>query len=520
MRRSNLIRFAVGLLWVPLFSVLPSAWGKAPLSEKALYARHVNVLASEEMGGRAPGTPGAKKARAYIIAQLRQTGLKPAFGDKYIQPFEINSGIEADIQQLRAVGTDKKPRNLRPGRDFNAVVLSASKSFSGPAVFIGYAISNKSRRHDNFAGMTANALKGKVAVAMRYEPHDETGQSLWTDRPGGWTQSASLTKKSSLALKYGASALLIVNPPKHSKAPLIKVKFAAYGKPDIPVLHISTDALKRILKGASIDADEEIARLNKLAHFGTKSGSEIPGLRLSGRVSVKKHKIPSCNIAVKLPGRGKLAKETILVGAHWDHIGRIEGLKATTRPSYRPGADDNASGSAGVLILARRLADRSENDASKHRRAIVLAWFGAEERGMLGSRHMIANLKDLGLETSQIAAMLNMDMIGRLRSGKLSGWSVDLGNGWEELVRSSTKGSELTLTLRGPGMGLSDHVTFQRRNIPVVGFTTGVHSDLHRPSDTPDKINHAGAIEVLNIVDKLVESLSVRPEPIPYDGPK
>ena len=516
MRRCSLILFVVGLSLAP-----PLVSAKAPRTEEALYGRHVSVLASEEMGGRKPGTPGARKARAYLVAQLRGLGLKAAFAGNYCQPFTLTLGTKAQRQQLRAVGADKKTIDLQAGGDFNALGFSASRTFNGQAVFVGYAITNKSRKYDNFAGLAKGALKGKVAVAFRYEPHDQTGQSRWTTQATQWSRSANLSAKAALASRYGASALLIVNPPAHSKAPLLTAEASIYRTQALPVLHVSTDAFKQVLTGAALDADKEIARLRALTEAGAKALCEIPGLRISGRVILKPVRGTTYNIAVVLPGRGILANEAVIVGAHWDHLGRRGlGAKSGGAGSYYGGANDNASGTAGVLILAKRLAARAKQNPSEHRRAVVLACFGAEERGLLGSAYMAGHLKEMGLKVSQVAAMVNMDMIGRLKDNRTSVWGVDSGKGWARLVRSAAKDSELTLAMSGGGLGPSDHASFYRRKIPVVCFSTGMYPDLHRPSDTADKIDSAGAVRILNVVDRLVESLSVRADRIPYTAPR
>ena len=507
MRRCNFIRFATVLLLIQSFPPATTLEAKEPVSDKALYMRHVNTLTSEEMGGRKPITPGAKKARAYLTKTLRDIGLKPAFGNEYIQPVLMNVGTKADIQQLQSLGPDKKPVTLKGGDDFNALAISTNKAFSGQAVFVGYAITSRYEGYDDFAGITKNDLKGKVAVAFRYEPHDKKGRSLWADDGERWTQNASITAKAALASWSGASALVIVNPPACRDAPLLKIKPAAFNlffqSRLLPVMHVSTAAFKRMLAGASLDADKEITRLTALTKSGKGSVSKIPGMKLSGKVSLKTLRDKTYNIAARIPGRGDLANEAIIVGAHWDHLGRIKGTK-----SRFPGADDNASGVAGVLILARRLAANAAKSTAKHRRTIILTLFGAEELALLGSAHMAANLKELGLKKdSQVAAMVNMDMIGRLRANRVYAWGVKLGGDWERLVRASGKNAKLTLDVTGMGFGPSDHASFNRRKIPVVSFTTGIHPDMHRTSDTPDKINSDGAVRILNIVERLIESL-------------
>jgi len=532
MRRRSLIRFAVSLFLVSLCLSLPLAAEQAPVAvgsssaasraEAKLYGRYVDLLASEEMGGRGPGTPGARKARAYLVGRLRAAGLKPGFGGDYCQVFVLTLGKKAQTQQLRAVGADKKALDLQAGRDFNALGFSASRIFSGKAVFVGYAITNKSRKYDNFAGLAKGALKGRVAVALRYEPQDDVGKSLWTTQAGQWSRSASLSAKTALASRYGASALLIVSPPAHAKEPLLTAEATGRGRGGLPILHVSTDAMKRILASAGLDADKEIDRLAALADTGGKILGEIPGLRVSGRVVLKPVRGKTYNVAAALPGRGNLAGEVVIVGAHWDHLGRRG--EASGSGGYFPGANDNASGTAGVLMLAKRFAARARTGIKKnlpaHRRKIVFAFFGAEERGLIGSAYMARHFNEMHLKTSQVAAMVNMDMIGRLKDNRLSVWGVDSGEGWAQAVRSAGKDSGLKLAMSGGGLGPSDHASFYRRKIPVVCFSTGMYPDLHRRTDTSDKIDSGGAIRILGVVDRLVRSLAERQERIPYAAPR
>ncbi|MDP6543906.1 MAG: M28 family peptidase [Phycisphaerae bacterium] len=513
MRRCSLIRLVVGLSLVQLSFAQLLASAKAPLpagpksavlrAEEAMYGRYVRVLASDKMGGRAPSTPGARHARTYLVAQLRKLGLKPAFGGNYHQPFTLSLGTKTQSQQLRAIRADKRIAELRGGRDFNALGFSASRTFSGPAVFVGYAITDKPRKYDNFAGLKKDALKGKVAVAFRYEPHDPTGKSRWTKKSGRWSNSAGLAAKTIAASRHGASALLIVNPPALSNMPLLTTRSSGFRRQSLPVLHVSTAGFKRILTHAKLDADAVIGRLQARANDGTECVRDIPGLNLSGQVNLKSVKGTTYNIAATLPGRGNLADQAIIVGAHWDHLGR-----RTKSRGYFPGANDNASGTSGILILAKRFTARAKTNTSQHRRRVVLALFGAEERGLLGSSYMAGHLKELGLKLSQVTAMVNMDLIGRLKNNRVGVWRVGSGNDWEQLVRSAAEGSGVALAVSRAGKNPSDHESFYRRKIPAICFSTGGYPDLHRQSDTADKIDSAGAIRILGIVDRLVETLA------------
>jgi len=522
MRRTNRVRFVAGLCLVHL--CLASSLVAAPTASQtdaARYAHLVERLASPEYGGRAAGTPAAGLAREYLLKQLRSTGLKPAFGDDYTQAFELAVGMDAKVEQLSAKGADGKASPLQAGRDFNALGISASKAFDGPAVFVGYAVSNKDQKYDNFAGLARGALKGKVAVAFRYEPQGPNGQSKWNTQAGQWSRAAGLSSKASLAARYGASALVVVNPLAHAKTPLLTSRTSGSRRAPLPVLHMSFGAFKTLLARANLDADDEPARLQKLADGGGTVGGEIPGLSLSGEVELVQAKGKAYNLALVLPGKGKLANEAVIVGAHWDHVsayGRDAGSAGAK--VYYPGANDNASGTAGVVMLASRYASRAKAAGDEPRRTIVFACFDAEERGLLGSKHMVEHLAEMDLDASRVAAMVNLDMIGRPVENTVGVWGTDSGKGWAPILDAAALDSGMKLALSGTSKGSSDHASFYRAKIPVVFFCTGFFPDMHRPTDTADKINSVGAIRVVNVVDNLVQSLATRPDRIAYVAPK
>jgi hypothetical protein len=206
-------------------------------------------------------------------------------------------------------------------------------------------------------------------------------------------------------------------------------------------------------------------------------------------------------------------RETILVGAHWDHLGRgIEGSLAESFGDIHPGADDNASGVAGLLELARVLA----RDRDRSRR-VCFAAFGAEELGGLGAAHFT---RESPLPLSDIVAMINLDMIGRLRERLVVDGSGTAREWPELLARANT--ANLPLSLHPDGFGASDHSAFYAKGIPVLFFFTGAHADYHRPSDTAERLNYAGEARVLDLVRRTVheiERLPARPTPVALPAP-
>jgi Zn-dependent M28 family amino/carboxypeptidase len=204
----------------------------------------------------------------------------------------------------------------------------------------------------------------------------------------------------------------------------------------------------------------------------------------------------------------RLRNEYVVVGAHYDHIGMGDenSLASTTEPMIHFGADDNASGTAGVLELAQAFKRKPA------KRSIVFMTFSGEEKGLLGSKHWVSNPT---IPINQVAAMINLDMIGRLKDGKLNIQGTGTSSIWPRVIDSAKAGLPLTVTTTADGFGPSDHSSFTAKNIPVLFYFTGLHGDYHRPSDTWDKVNADGIATVVKMVEKTVRIIAdsaARPE--------
>jgi Zn-dependent M28 family amino/carboxypeptidase len=248
----------------------------------------------------------------------------------------------------------------------------------------------------------------------------------------------------------------------------------------------------------------------------TDAGKDAPvalkGVAIAGNVELERPQVKIDNVAAVLPGSGALAKQYLVIGAHYDHIGygSVGSRNPNAEPTLHPGADDNASGTAGLLLLADYFAQRfkSVNGEAAPRRTIIFAAFAGEERGLLGSKHMVKHIDQLGIKAEDVAAMLNMDMIGRVQNDKLFAFGVDSGDRLKALLEQAAEGSGLELKTDGGAMGASDHASFYMASIPAVHFFTGTHKDYHAPSDTADKINAPDAARVLNVIAKLGETIA------------
>lgn len=486
----------------------PVAAAAVAAQEAETYVEWVTKLASPQLEGRGVGTEGIVRAREYIAAHFKSAGLKGAFDGGMTQKFEVRAGVRCVRRALSVVARGPKGEvEAKPGEDFVPFGFSASQAFRGEAVFVGYAIASAGRKYSSLGAAGKDAVRGKVAVALRYEPHDAKGKSLWTQRAGSWSREAGLIGKAGWAAKHGAAALLIVNPPSRRADGLVSTSRTAFPAAKVPVLHVTEAFLKRILTAAGRDEKAYQKLIDKANGAG---GVDPLGVTLAGRVELKPYTSGLHNVAAVLPGSGKLADEYVIVGAHYDHIG----FGRSGRKRLHPGADDNASGTAGVMMLAKCFSRRAA-DLPTPRRTIVFVTFAGEEIGLRGSRHMVAHPADLGIRREQITAMVNMDMIGRLKDDRLAVWGVDSGKGLRGLVGELGGKSGLKLRLGG-SIGPSDHAAFYTAKVPVVGLITGIHRDMHRPTDTADKINGEGAVKVLRFAETLVTALATRPERIAY----
>lgn len=487
-------------------------------SEVKKYQSWVERLAAEDMQGRGPQTEGLAKARDCIIAQYKAMELVPAFGDSYTQQFPVPAGAAVREQSLATVtgqGKTKSSQDAQKGRDFSPMVVSGSGSFEGEVVFAGYSISSKARKYDNYADANKADVTGKVVLCLRYEPHDERGRSLWTR--GRWSRESALTGKVSEAFKRGASAVLIVNPPAAADEDngVAKINHLGMWAPARgPVLQVSRRWVQELL-GEGRQGRLRFERL--LTQANDKLTRPVAlNARVAGKVDIRKNRIEVDNVAAVLKGKGKLADEVLIVGAHYDHIGMGRG----GRRAVHPGADDNASGTAGVLTLARWFAKRWQDDGAPDHRTMVFVNFAGEELGLIGSRYLAGRLKEIGTDASKVAGMINLDMIGRLRKDKLGVWGVDSGDAWRKIVATANKSIGLELDLVSSGFGPSDHASFYSRKMPVLAINTGFHRDIHSPRDTADKINYQGAVKVLRLIERIAVDVATREDPVAYKAPK
>jgi hypothetical protein len=490
-------------------STAPAAVG-APAVAARLHA-DVAWLADDAREGRRAGTPGEAASAQWIAARFAELGLEPAGADGYLQPFEVplppRDGGEST---LRLPGTV-----FIPGPGALAPLFCAESGLvEGELVDCGYGIADARLGRDDFADAgTRIAGAGRVALIARgvppYAPSEATGpgalafepdpnaEEAERDKPPtSWAGSGSLFLKVMNAKRRGFAAVLIAQHPDDSSAipPFDPSQGARAG---IPALAISAELAEVLSPGWA-------GRVRETDGVRRAEPPRAGGRTVVVRADVRRETATATNVLARI--RGRDAHRNVVVGAHFDHLGRggPGSLAPEQAGAIHNGADDNASGTAVVLELARRWAGSSPE--ARPDAGIVFALWSGEELGLLGSEHW-ASAPTVDLAT--VLANLNLDMVGRAGDGKLAvlgagssapfaAWLADAG---------PHAGLALDVSLSGQGLGGSDHQVFLRRGIPALHLFSGVHTDYHKPSDDIERFEAGGAARVADLANDLVHRM-------------
>ncbi len=471
----------------------------------ARYLERVTYLARDEMKGRGDGSPELDQAADYIASQFRTFGLKAAGNDHtYFQNFELTTGANfGSKNQLQLSG-----ENLRINEDFVPIAFSNTAEFEGPVVFAGYGITAAELHYDDYQGINANA---KVVVILRHEPQELDPASPFNGT--NFTVHASFINKAINARQHGAKGIVFITDPKNhvSEADTVGEATRIEESTDfgISAVQARRGPVMKLFK----DAGRDLAAVQKKIDANLESQSfELPAVRIRIATEVNRTRKTVRNVVGMLPGSDPaLQNEVVVAGAHYDHLGL--GDRDSLAPSQigqiHHGADDNASGTSGVLELAR-LASKNKQ---AFKRSIVFMTFAGEELGLLGSSYFV-NHPTIPLEN--ITAMINMDMIGRLTNDRLFVGGVGTSPNFKSWVEDFNKSVGLKLDYSDSGFGASDHTSFNAKKIPVLFIFSGLHADYHKPSDTYDKINAQGAVKVLSLVYPMLAKVANEPERLQY----
>lgn len=452
----------------------------APLVEKPTAADRIAAdvawLAAAEREGRGVGTKGLEAAGEWLEKQYAAIGLEPAGeGKGFRQPFQVVTSVSV------AEGSTLKINKQPVAKDsYTPMAFSALGKFKGKAVLAGWGLSDEGLGVNDYKGVAA---KGKWVIVKRFVPEHPK-----LNTPEAQRRAGDIRKKAFVARSQGAVGLLVVDWPEPSgplpkdyklppEAPLPSLQPEGQADAGLPVVVVKRSLLEKdwakLTKGQSIDVELDL--------------------------SMEFKKTDAFNVVAVLRSKHGAGQPPVVIGAHYDHLG-YGGRDSLAPDKHVPhvGADDNASGTAALLEIARQLV--AVRDSLK--RDVIFASFSGEESGVLGSSHAVTTRPEW---VKPGAVMLNLDMVGRLRGNTLSVLGSETAEEWKGLVDEACVAARVNCTASGDGYGPSDHMPFYTAGIPVLHFFSGAHFDYHKPSDTADKVNAAGTAQVAQVVGALAQ---------------
>jgi len=554
--------------WMPAFQLSraeenPAAAKSADTPEERI-SRDLSYLAADEREGRGVGTNGIWQAGEYIAKRYQELGFQTKLFEKTpFQNFNIvgeNKVGPPEHNRLVFKKEGAESITLELGRDFSPLSLGKNGSFADGIVFAGYGITAKDLNYDDYASVD---VTNKVVIVLRKEPRPNDPNSPFDGTQP--SQYSFFTAKEANAAVHKAAAIVFVNDrstleladadkqkqvadalakfadlnarwadvlKKNDPAEVAKLRAelkmsinslqSAEAKLDqttdnllevnaagramsqdrVPTYSCTREVIDRLLKAA---LGQTLAELEADIDGDMKPrSSELTGWTAEGETLLEQQQIVARNVIAQFPGAGDLAKEIVVVGAHYDHVGfGGAGSLAPGTIAVHNGADDNASGTTTMLEVAHRLAANT----AANRRTLVFIAFSGEERGLLGSAHYVRNPR---FPLEDTVAMVNMDMVGRLNEDQLTIFGTGTATEFDSLVDKLNAKYKFDLNKDPAGRGPSDHQSFFEKKIPVFHFFTGLHNDYHRPSDDFSTINLNGMVRITDMVTELVEILATQ----------
>ncbi|UCD36962.1 MAG: M28 family peptidase [Fidelibacterota bacterium] len=471
---------------------------RGPVSTTALLT-HATVLASDSLYGRAAGSIHERKAADYIRREFTRYGLVPAVPE-YFQSFQFTATVMmGPTNSMRWLQNGNQQRYLKPDVDFRPLGFSSSTTAEGELVFAGYGISTTDPGYDDYADLDVN---GKVVMILRYSPDGTSPHGAF----GGHTP---LRKKVLVAREKGAVAVIFVTGPADDEQDILialRMDHTPSGA-GLPVVSITRQAADQLLLAEHLTIAELQREINTTR---LPISHAVLGVHVSVTTDLQPQEATSQNVLALLPGAGTLKGQWLILGAHYDHLGMGgpgSGSMVADTIAIHNGADDNASGTATLLEIARDLVANPVTNAN--RRSIMFQAFGGEEHGTLGSSYVTSHPP---VAMDSIVAMLNMDMVGGLSEGKLVISGTGTSPLWKELLPALNSDS-LHLIFDDDGFGGSDHQSYYLQDKPVLFFFTGEHERYHRPSDDVEFLNLEGMVQVGQLVARVTRELVLRPLP-------
>ncbi|HZU44962.1 MAG TPA: M28 family peptidase [Terriglobales bacterium] len=486
-----------GILFVLLAGIFAtSSLAAVPNANPNRYLEDVKTLSAPNMEGRGDGTRGLTRAANYIAHQFKTLRLQPAGTNGYLQPFTVTTGAKLKKDNHLRFEENGATKSLKLNEDYVPLSFSSVGSFKGEVVFAGYGASADEFQYDDYAHLD---VKDKIVIVLRYEPDS------FAEKSGhhGLTQHSHLITKAINARNHGAKAVILVNGKLGDGEEDLLMRFGSQAGPrdaGILLVQVKNSVADGWFKAAGKSLAEVQRKIN--SEGKPQSFAFSDSLQLSLKVDIESVRATVSNVLAYLPGK---TGEYVIVGAHYDHLGRggPDSLAPSMTGTIHPGADDNASGTAGMLELARLFAQRPAADRLE--RGILFMAFAGEELGLLGSEDWV---KQPTLPLNRAVAMLNMDMIGRIRENKIYIGGVGTGSTFKPLLEEAASKYDFNVEYSAGGYAASDHTSFVAKDIPVLFFFSGLHSDYHKPSDTWDRIDPNAAAKLLDLIEQVTTDLA------------
>ena len=511
MKRTQIVSlFAITA--VAVFFAYSATPAKGKISAES-YRDTVKYLSSDELKGRGTGSPQLEKAASFIAGQFKKLGIPPAAGKSYYQRFRVTTNAKLGKGNSLTYTLDGGGKTSLPlSQEFVPFNSSGNGKAAGTVVFAGYGITAPEYDYDDYAGID---VKDKVVLLLRHEPQEFDEKSKFGGK--GLTNHSMFTTKAVNAKFHGASAVLYVNDMmNHASDPDLVDKFShnvGPNSPDVPFVQIRSEIANKWLAAAGAKSLKEWAA--EVDGDLKPRSFEIAKLTIELSANVKREQKSVPNVAAYLAGE---TDEYVILGAHFDHLGM--GEQSSMSPdlagkAIHHGADDNASGTAGLLELAAYFAGQP-----KQKRGLLFLAFSGEELGLIGSSYYVNNPL---LPLEKAAAMINMDMIGRIKDKRVFVGGTGTGTGLPAILDQAKAKYKLNLDMSDQGgYGSSDHFSFNTKQVPVLFFFSGLHSDYHKPSDTWEKIDQEDAAELLHLVADVtanLETAAARPAFVKTQAP-
>lgn len=466
----------------------------------AEFQENVVYLASDELEGRGSGSPGMAKAAAFIRATFKAAGLEPLFPD-YLQAFPVKTGSRFGPGTVLNFSIHNEKTAGVLGDHFMPLSSGGEAVTGASAVFVGYGITAPEQGWDDYAGID---VTGKVAVILAQSPRNNDGAFFFDE--GKRAAVGSIDAKILNARSHGAVGVIIFRGPREYDLPFPDPSRGYFVQDmGIPAMLVHFSDFQGVLSACGID----MHHVHDWIDLSFKPRSmPIVGLAVDIGVEESANKQDAWNVVGLLPGSDPVLKdEYVVVGAHYDHLGygwgksRDENLLA----QIHNGADDNASGTSGLMEIAEWFGLAPE----KPKRSIIFIAFGGEEMGLLGSTHFLNNCP---VPREKIVAMLNMDMIGRLVDKKLLVSGVGTAAGFKPLAEKLNADFGFALSFDASGIASSDHAAFTVKKIPSFFFFSGIHEQYHKPSDDAALINNEDGAAIAAYAAAIARELANAPE--------